>query len=205
MKNNKKINNLEEVNNDKKINNLEEVNNDKKINNLEEMKNNKEINDLEEMKNNKKIDFKERDVADTQMKTPMVPRQIKSGLKSYKEVKPFANEYLPNTRWWLLDVNPSTISGYSMPNLGYINILNSTAYSDVVMNAYRHRHYIFGVQYDEDNNRKHYIYGIPGTIEEKPDNGNTGFNRYLRSDRKDIKSKGYWLCFIDAKLRNIKK
>ena len=49
-----------------------------------------------------------------------------------------------------------------MPYLGYINTLNYTMYSDAVMNSYKYRHYLFGVQYDEYNKRKNYIYAVPG-------------------------------------------
>ncbi len=58
-----------------------------------------------------------------------------------------------------------------MPYLGYVNTLNYTMYSDTVMNSYKYRHYLFGVQYDEYNKRKNYIYAIPGKKAEQPDKG----------------------------------
>ncbi|WP_304340919.1 hypothetical protein [Metaclostridioides mangenotii] len=137
--------------------------------------------------------------------TLMMPRQIKKGLKYFKEVKPFVEDKTESTRWWKIDINPTTLCGYSMPNLGYVNALNYTMYSDVVINAYRHRHYLFGVQYDEYNKRKNYIYAIPGVKNEKPDNGNTGFMRFESSDNRSNNSMGYWMCFIDARLRTIVK
>ncbi|WP_024621142.1 hypothetical protein [Metaclostridioides mangenotii] len=137
--------------------------------------------------------------------TLMMPRQIKKGLKYFKEVKPFEEDKTESTRWWKIDINPTTLCGYSMPNLGYVNALNYTMYSDVVINAYRHRHYLFGVQYDEYNKRKNYIYAIPGVKNEKPDNGNTGFMRFESSDNRSNNSMGYWMCFIDARLRTIVK
>ena len=91
-----------------------------------------------------------------------MPRQIKKGLKYFKEVKPFAADYIPNTRWWKIEITPTTMSGYTMPYLGYVNSLNYTMYSDIAMNSYKYRHYLFGVQYDEYNKRKNYIYAIPG-------------------------------------------
>ena len=48
----------------------------------------------------------------------------------------------------------------TMPNLGYVNTLNYTMYSDTVMNSYKYRHYLFGVQYDEYNKRKNYTLQI---------------------------------------------
>ncbi|GAA0224944.1 hypothetical protein [Metaclostridioides mangenotii] len=137
--------------------------------------------------------------------TLMMPRQIKKGLKYFKEVKPFVEDKTESTRWWKIDINPTTLCGYSMPNLGYVNALNYTMYSDVVINAYKHRHYLFGVQYDEYNKRKNYIYAIPGLKNEKPDNGNTGFVRFESSDNRSNNSMGYWMCFIDARLRTIVK
>ncbi len=55
-----------------------------------------------------------------------------------------------------------------MPYLGYLNVLNYTMYSDAVLHSYKYRHYLFGVQYDEYNKRKHYIYAIPGNRNEQP-------------------------------------
>lgn len=134
----------------------------------------------------------------------LMPRQIKKGLKYFKEVKPFAADYIPNTRWWKIDINQTTMCGYTMPYLGYINTLNYTMYSDIAMNSYKYRHYLFGVQYDEYNKRKNYIYAIPGKKSEQPDKGTTGFTTYQACDNRN-NSLGYWLCFIDSKARKIEK
>ena len=136
--------------------------------------------------------------------TLLMPRQIKKGLKQFKEVMPFTGEPIENTRWWKIEINPFTLSGYTMPNLGYVNTLNYTMYSDTVMNSYKYRHYLFGVQYDEYNKRKNYIYAIPGKKEEQPDKGHTGFTTYQPCDTRSDKL-GYWLCFIDSRTRRILK
>ena len=133
-----------------------------------------------------------------------MPRQIKKGLKYFKEVKPFAADYIENTRWWKIDINQNTMCGYTMPYLGYINTLNYTMYSDIAMNSYKYRHYLFGVQYDEYNKRKYYIYAIPGKKSEQPDKGTTGFTTYQACDNRNS-SLGYWLCFIDSKARKIER
>lgn len=134
----------------------------------------------------------------------LMPRQIKKGLKYFKEVKPFAADYIPNTRWWKIEITPTTMSGYTMPYLGYVNSLNYTMYSDIAMNSYKYRHYLFGVQYDEYNKRKNYIYAIPGKKSEQPDKGTTGFTTYQACDNRSS-SLGYWMCFIDSKARKIEK
>ena len=134
----------------------------------------------------------------------LMPRQIKKGLKQFREAIPFVGEPVENTRWWKIEINPLTLSGYSMPNLGYINTLNYTMYSDTVMNSYKYRHYLFGVQYDEYNKRKNYIYAIPGKKDEQPDKGYTGFLRYEPCDSRNDQL-GYWLCFIDSRTRKILK
>lgn len=134
----------------------------------------------------------------------LMPRQIKKGLKYFKEVKPFAADYIPNTRWWKIEITPTTMSGYTMPYLGYVNSLNYTMYSDIAMNSYKYRHYLFGVQYDEYNKRKNYIYAIPGKKSEQPDKGTTGFTTYQSCDNRN-NSLGYWMCFIDSKARKIEK
>ena len=136
--------------------------------------------------------------------TLLMPRQIKKGLKQFREVMPFVGEPIENTRWWKIEINPLTLSGYSMPNLGYVNALNYTMYSDTVMNSYKYRHYLFGVQYDEYNKRKNYIYAIPGKKDEQPDKGYTGFIRYEPCDSRNDQL-GYWLCFIDSRTRKILK
>ncbi|WP_286149982.1 hypothetical protein, partial [Romboutsia ilealis] len=51
--------------------------------------------------------------------TLLMPRQIKKGLRQFKEVIPFTGEPIENTRWWKIEINPLTLSGYTMPNLGY--------------------------------------------------------------------------------------
>lgn len=136
--------------------------------------------------------------------TLLMPRQIKKGLKMFKEVKPFVNEPTQDTRWWKIEVTPTTLCGYTMPNLGYINTLNYTMYSDIVMNSYKYRHYLFGVQYDEYNKRKNYIYAIPGAKNEQPDKGLTGFRTYQPCDNRSD-NLGYWLCIIDSRTRRIIK
>ncbi len=134
----------------------------------------------------------------------LMPRQIKKGLKYFKEVKPFVTDYIEETRWWKIEINPTTLCGYTMPYLGYMNSLNYTMYSDIMMQSYKYRHYLFGVQYDEYNKRKYYIYGVPGRKNEQPDKGSTGFTRYQACDNRNS-SLGYWLCFVDCKARRIIK
>lgn len=136
--------------------------------------------------------------------TLLMPRQIKKGLKYFREVKPFVADYISSTRWWKIEINPTTLCGYTMPYLGYVNSLNYTMYSDAVMQSYKYRHYLFGVQYDEYNKRQYYIYGVPGRKNEQPDKGHTGFTRYQACDNRN-NSLGYWLCFIDCKARRIVK
>jgi len=136
--------------------------------------------------------------------TLLMPRQIKKGLKQFREVKPFTQDPIENTRWWKIEINPLTLSGYTMPNLGYVNTLNYTMYSDTVMNSYKYRHYLFGVQYDEYNKRQNYIYAIPGKKDEQPDKGHTGFTTYEPCDTRND-NLGYWLCFIDSRTRRILK
>ncbi|WP_094369581.1 hypothetical protein [Romboutsia weinsteinii] len=140
-------------------------------------------------------------------KTPgalLMPRQIKKGLKHFREVKPFVEDYIDDTRWWKIEINPATICGYTMPFLGYVNTLNYTMYSDAIMSSYKYRHYLFGVQYDEYNKRKNYIYAVPGNKNEQPDKGHTGFTVYQPCDNRND-SLGYWLCFIDSRTRRIIK
>lgn len=136
--------------------------------------------------------------------TLLMPRQIKKGLKYFKEVKPFVTDYIDNTRWWKIEINPTTLCGYTMPYLGYVNSLNYTMYSDAIMQSYKYRHYLYGVQYDEYNKRQYYIYAVPGRKNEQPDKGHTGFTRYQACDNRNS-SLGYWLCFVDCKARRIVK
>ena len=56
----------------------------------------------------------------------------KKRIKKFKEVKPFIGDPIENTRWWKIEINPITLCGYTMPNLGYVNTLNYTMYSDTV-------------------------------------------------------------------------
>lgn len=134
----------------------------------------------------------------------LMPRQIKKGLKYFREVKPFVCDYVEDTRWWKIEISPTTLCGYTMPYLGYVNTLNFTMYSDAIMNSYKYRHYLFGVQYDEYNKRKNYIYAVPGRQDEQPDRGHTGFSTYQACDTRND-SLGYWLCFIDPRSRRIIK
>lgn len=150
-------------------------------------------------------DYDEEKVDNNKSAGPLLmPRQIKKGLKVFKEVKPFAGDYIENTRWWKIEINPITLCGYTMPHLGYVNTLNYTMYSDAVTQSYKYRHYLFGVQYDEYNKRKNYIYAIPGKKDEQPDRGHTGFKKYQACDTRND-NLGYWLCFIDSRTRRILK
>ena len=156
------------------------------------------------------IDYQD-DINETQQErntrpqgTLLMPRQIKKGLKYFREVKPFVEDYVDNTRWWKIDITPATLCGYTMPYLGYVNSLNYTMYSDAIMQSYKYRHYLFGVQYDEYNKRKNYIYAVPGKKDEQPDTGHTGFTTYQPCDNRG-NSLGYWLCYIDSRTRSILK
>lgn len=156
------------------------------------------------------IDYQD-DINETQQErntrpqgTLLMPRQIKKGLKYFREVKPFVEDYIDNTRWWKIDITPATLCGYTMPYLGYVNSLNYTMYSDAIMQSYKYRHYLFGVQYDEYNKRKNYIYAVPGKKDEQPDTGHTGFTTYQPCDNRG-NSLGYWLCYIDSRTRSILK
>ena len=149
-------------------------------------------------------DIEYEEVETTKIRNLLMPRQIKKGLKMFKEVKPFVNESFDNTRWWKIEITPMTMCGYTMPYLGYINTLNYTMYSDIVLQAYRYRHYLFGVQYDEYNKRKNYIYAIPGNKNEQPDQGHTGFDMYKPCDDRSDKL-GYWICLVDSRTRKIVK
>ncbi len=144
------------------------------------------------------------EIDSSKVKNLLMPRQIKKGLRMFKEVKPFVTDTLENSRWWKMEITPMTMCGYTMPYLGYINTLNYTMYSDIVLQSYKYRHYLFGVQYDEYNKRKYYMYAIPGNKNEQPDQGNTGFNTYKPCDDRSDKL-GYWICFIDSRTRKIVK
>ncbi|WP_373600381.1 hypothetical protein [Paraclostridium bifermentans] len=144
------------------------------------------------------------EIDSNKVKNLLMPRQIKKGLKMFKEVKPFVSDTIENSRWWKIEITPITMCGYTMPYLGYINTLNYTMYSDIVLQSYRYRHYLFGVQYDEYNKRKNYMYAIPGNKNEQPDQGHTGFDTYKPCDDRSDKL-GYWVCFVDSRTRKIVK
>lgn len=177
-----------------KINKSKQLNEESFRNNI---KLNEEIEQIEE-----DINYKE--VEQSTCRNLLMPRQIKKGLKMFKEVKPFVKDSIDNTRWWKIEITPMTMCGYTMPYLGYINTLNYTMYSDIVLQSYRYRHYLFGVQYDEYNKRKNYMYAIPGNKNEQPDQGHTGFNMYKPCDDRNDKL-GYWICFVDSRTRKILK
>ncbi|MCG4735235.1 hypothetical protein L0M92_16660, partial [Casaltella massiliensis] len=67
---------------------------------------------------NENIEYEE--VETTKIRNLLMPRQIKKGLKMFKEVKPFVNESFDNTRWWKIEITPMTMCGYTMPYLGYV-------------------------------------------------------------------------------------
>jgi hypothetical protein len=188
---------FEEVNNYDKIHYKEKVSN--KNDPFKYMSERKKVtsSDYEQVKYGEEVEPE-----DSSISTPMIPRKIKKGLRAYSEAKPFVQDCIENTRWWKMEINPTTLCGYAMPNLGYVNALNCTMYSDIVVNSYKHRHYLFGVQYDEYNNREHYIYAIPGDEQDIPDEGTTGFTRFQSCDSRNS-SMGYWLCFIDSRQRTI--
>ncbi|WP_057554585.1 hypothetical protein [Paraclostridium sordellii] len=177
-----------------KINKSKQLNEETFRNNI---KLNEEIEQIEE-------DINHKEVEQSTCRNLLMPRQIKKGLKMFKEVKPFVRDSIDNTRWWKIEITPMTMCGYTMPYLGYINTLNYTMYSDIVLQSYRYRHYLFGVQYDEYNKRKNYMYAIPGNKNEQPDQGHTGFNMYKPCDDRNDKL-GYWICFVDSRTRKILK
>ncbi|AUN12913.1 hypothetical protein UT300013_30320 [Paraclostridium sordellii] len=177
-----------------KINKSKQLNEESLRNNI---KLNEEIEQIEE-------DINHKEVEQSTCRNLLMPRQIKKGLKMFKEVKPFVRDSIDNTRWWKIEITPMTMCGYTMPYLGYINTLNYTMYSDIVLQSYRYRHYLFGVQYDEYNKRKNYMYAIPGNKNEQPDQGHTGFNMYKPCDDRNDKL-GYWICFVDSRTRKILK
>lgn len=185
--------------NKRPVQSMEDENSD---NNLDETLN-KKVKKEEQLNSNKTQNQEESKEEKIAQKL-LMPRQIKKGLKMFKEVKPFCGDYIDKSRWWKIEINPMTLCGYSMPNLGYINTLNYTMYSDTVLNSYKYRHYLFGVKYDEYNRRKYYVYAVPGKKDEQPDKGLTGFLKYQPCDNKNDNI-GYWLCFVDCRTRKILK
>lgn len=163
---------------------------------------NRDIKNEEVQRNNENYGQEENNYDVRNSRPYLMPRKVKKVLKKYKEVKPFTQDVIKDTRWWKIDINPTSLCNYSLPCLGYINYLNYTMYTDCVMHSYKYRHYVFGVQYDDYGRRKYYIYGVPGTRDEQPDQGFTGFYKYIPCDCRDSKL-GYWLCFIDARTREI--
>lgn len=173
----------------------------KRVRNSKPIQNNDSYDELvREVKED--VEYDEAETSKT--KNLLMPRQIKKGLKMFKEVKPFVRDSIDRTRWWKIEITPMTMCGYTMPYLGYVNTLNYTMYSDIVLQSYRYRHYLFGVQYDEYNKRKNYIYAIPGNKNEQPDQGHTGFSVYKPCDDRNDKL-GYWICFVDSRSRKIVK
>jgi hypothetical protein len=172
-----------------------------KVNAEEQLRSNAQMNE-EIQQVDEEINYEEAQINNS--RNLLMPRQIKKGLKMFKEVKPFVRDTIENTRWWKIEITPMTMCGYTMPYLGYINTLNYTMYSDIVLQSYRYRHYLFGVQYDEYNKRKHYMYAIPGNKNEQPDQGHTGFDMYKPCDDRSDKL-GYWVCFVDSRTRKILK
>lgn len=159
---------------------------------------------FEEKKEEKEEDIKtyfEKEKERIEDKTYFIPRRLKKNLKKYKEVKPFIKD-IDDTRWWKININPMSMFGYDIPYLGYMYYLNYTAYSDIGFLAYKYRHYLFGINYDEDGQRKYYVYAIPGKKNEQPDLGETGFNQFLGCKNEDDEY-GYWICYIDCKTRLI--
>ena len=201
---NKKYN---DINDYKEYDNIEYV---KVLNKRPFLKNNKESIENKDISNKNNSANKENLEKDDYLDEEkiaqrlLMPRQIKKGLKMFREVKPFYRDYIDKSRWWKIDITPITLCGYSMPNLGYINTLNYTMYSDTVVNSYKYRHYLFGVQYDDYNRRKYYVYGVPGKKDEQPDKGLTGFIKYQPCDTRN-ENIGYWLCFVDCRTRKILK
>ncbi len=179
---------------------------------IEDLKNEKkkkeeEIPYSQKEKIEEKIDYSQdqgidrKECSQKEERVYLVPRKLKKLLNKHKEIKPFIKD-IDNTRWWRIDINPLTMCSYTMPYLGYINYINYTIYSDVTSLSYKYRHYIFGIKYSCDGNRKYYVYGIPGRRNEQPDEGETGFCNFVPCDNKN-KTYGYWICCIDCKSRLI--
>jgi len=92
-----------------KINKSKQLNEETFRNNI---KLNEEIEQIEE-------DINHKEVEQSTCRNLLMPRQIKKGLKMFKEVKPFVRDSIDNTRWWKIEITPMTMCGYTMPYLGY--------------------------------------------------------------------------------------
>ncbi|OPJ55070.1 AAA family ATPase [Alkalithermobacter paradoxus] len=197
------IENVEEENIEELIVEREEVESSEERENPQKKKEDLEEKEKEKKEDAPKISFEEYKEKErvVEEKTYLVPRRLKKILKRYKEVKPVTDD-VDNIRWWKIDINPMSMVGYDMPHLGYMYYINYTAYSDIGFLAYKYRHYIFGINYDEDGQRRYYVYGIPGRRHEQPDGGETGFTHFIGcKDKED--DYGYWVCHIDCKSRLI--
>ncbi|WIF95951.1 hypothetical protein [Caminicella sporogenes] len=140
-----------------------------------------------------------------------VYKYIRDALKYYKPIKPFERN-IGNCRWWKISYNEENVYRNFIPFFGYV--LNMYYYNPYIsymdncsdlMNKYGH--YIFGICYDNCNEPKYYVYGIPGRymFKEQPFRGITGFVYWhpLEDKKAEKGDYGYWLLYIDAKTGNI--
>ncbi len=123
-------------------------------------------------------------------------------LKFFDKVEPF-RENLRDCTWWRIEQNNNDMDRGFLPFYNYLinayypyPLTSRTTTCQSMIEEYGH--YIFGTVKKEEE-VKYYVYGVRGrfTIADRPYNGATGFNTWLRD--KDLSDDlGYWLIYIDA-------
>ncbi len=141
--------------------------------------------------------------------TKAMQAYVESTLKMFPKITPFEG-LEAGYQWWHIYYNYQTLYRSHMPFVAYIDSLRpSNQYypyqypSEYHRQIYPYQHYLFGIQYDKQNNVQHYVYGIPGRRlrREQPYGGKTGFTHWhpCKSGSNASEGFGYWLMHIDPR------
>lgn len=141
--------------------------------------------------------------------TKAMQAYVESTLKMFPKVAPFEG-LGEGYQWWHIYYNYQTLYRSHMPFVAYIDGLRPTSQyypyqypSEYHRQIYPYQHYLFGIQYDKQNNAIYYVYGIPGRrlSREQPYGGKTGFTYWhpCKSGSNVSEGFGYWLMHIDPK------
>ena len=162
---------------------------------------------MEEMFNIPELGYENNTIADEDKEEKQksgVTDYILNILNFFPYSEPFALT-LEGYNWWKIDIEDPELDKSFLPYFNYIvDAKDQTSRFEKEVNPKellkKYGHYIFGL-YNEDDNVKFYVYGIPGSfsLDEHPKQGNTGFNTWFEG----VELPGYWLLYIEPETGRI--
>jgi hypothetical protein len=203
----KKIEKEVKISEDKKIEKEVKISEDKKIEKEVKINEDKKIKQEIKINQDEKISYETNKNIENKYNTKKYKERVQQNEAQkffnaiIEDLEPFEDKFseIGRSKWFKVSVNSIddmyAANSYNKYAMIYYPMINYYPY------IIKHRHYIIGYKYDNSDNLKYIMYGIPGKRERKdqPFGGKYGFVSFVYSDNDMRGELGYWMLFYDFK------